>query len=780
MKTGSSRPTRTRAGARRSPEDRAAAIEEKITAAQELLNEQVRALQSGDDWRAWLRTSAQFHTYSFNNQLLIHAQRPGATQVAGYRTWQGLGRQVNKGERGLVIFAPIVRRRDEDTPEASADSPPGTASTLGASTRQRGRIVGYRPTYVWDVAQTSGDALPNPPAAELLQGQAPEGLWDRIADLVAREGFTLDRGDCIGGANGVTDFAARTVRVRADIDDAQAVKTLAHELGHVLLHDLDQRADAGAGTHDHGAPVCRGRAEVEAESVAFIVTQAHNLDSSDYSFPYVATWATQVEGTEPADAVKATGERVVQASRKILNHTQPTVEDTERAEALSERIERSAAAGLSAHVDTPYGVEEMHRLAQAYADRGWYVFPLRAGGKIPALPAAHQGGQACPGLKDGHVGHGQLDASVDPQRVHALFTSAVESARGAAANMGIFCEPSGLLVVDIDEGPGKVGTAAWAKLTDEHGQVDTFTVRTQNGGRHLYFAAPAGVELRNTAGKLGASIDTRSNGYVVAPGSVGDAGVYRIERDVEVAPAPQWLVEALTARLPAPSPAPAATLNAPGRVAPHVMGQSEHDQVLARVRSLADELQGAPFGQGNNTAARVAFMTGQYVGAGQLERTEAMGVLLEAVAGWTWESRDSDFRVMVRTIESSLDEGSRRPRPWKTQIRFEASALPRASLADRSEAVHRTSASESVASTVHDTDGIETARMPAAHSIEISRSHTSGTGVESHAAARAIAQASAGFPRPAASTAQQASTRGSTGSTRAGPELADHSYGAGR
>ena len=129
-----------------------------------------------------------------------------------------------------------------------------------------------------DVAQTSGQPLPEPPRPQLLRGQAPEGLWDQLAGVVAAHGYRLERGDC-HDTNGFTDFLTRTVRVRDDVDDAQAVKTLAHEVGHVQLHS----------PQDFGGKLtgwCRGVAEVEAESFAYLVTTSRGMDTGAYTFPY--------------------------------------------------------------------------------------------------------------------------------------------------------------------------------------------------------------------------------------------------------------------------------------------------------------------------------------------------------------------------------------------------------------------------------------------------------------------------------------------------------------
>jgi DNA primase catalytic core len=185
---------------------------------------------------------------------------------------------------------------------------------------------------VWDVSQTTGRPLPEAPRPRLLTGQAPHGLWDALTDQIAAAGFTVHRGDC-GTANGLTDPATHTVRVRPDLDDAQAVKTLAHELAHVHLHVREPRLAE-----------CRGTVEVEAESVAYLVIAAHGLDTSGYTFPYVTGWADQVPGKDVEDVVRATGQRVVAAAHAILDATSlmPDTDDARRARALADRAQAAA------------------------------------------------------------------------------------------------------------------------------------------------------------------------------------------------------------------------------------------------------------------------------------------------------------------------------------------------------------------------------------------------------------------------------------------------------
>ena len=273
------------------------------------LAEKVGSLASMEAWGSWLRFASGFHRYSFNNTLLIWAQKPQATMVAGYRAWQAKGRQVRRGETAIRVYGPVTKREPRLDPQGrpvrGADGQPV----------QEVRIVGVKPVSVFDVSQTDGDPLPEPPQAKLLTGEAPPGLWDGLQAFVEAQGFTVSRGDC-GGANGVTDFDARQVRVRADIDDAASVRTLAHEAGHVVLHQPGQQQPFGG----------RGVMEVEAESVAFLVTAAHGLDASQYTFNYVAGWAqlaSTPDGASVEDIIKATGQRVITATDRILQATQP-------------------------------------------------------------------------------------------------------------------------------------------------------------------------------------------------------------------------------------------------------------------------------------------------------------------------------------------------------------------------------------------------------------------------------------------------------------------------
>lgn len=305
-------------------EDRRAERDAKLEELHGKLTESVEQLISGEDWKRALSFAANFRNRSFNNTLLIWSQHQAAFElglvtdpmpsfIAGYKQWQMLGRQVQKGQPGYQIFAPVTGRFASATPTI----PESWRRLQKFEKPQHGEIVrskmiGVRPAYVWDVSQTAGDPLPELPSPKLLVGEAPKGLWEGLAEQIKVAGFQLgDAPDAksINGANGVTNYSDRTVLVRVDLDDAARVKTLAHELAHVLMHE--PKSDSFS--------LHRGIGEVEAESVALMIGAAHGMDTSSYTIPYVASWASHADGRNPAEIVKATGERVRSTAVSILN-----------------------------------------------------------------------------------------------------------------------------------------------------------------------------------------------------------------------------------------------------------------------------------------------------------------------------------------------------------------------------------------------------------------------------------------------------------------------------
>ncbi len=282
--------------------------DELLVEAQERLAAAVETLREGTGWKAWLDMASQLPNYSLNNQLLLMMQNPDARMVAGFRQWEAMGRTVMKGETALRIYAPMFYRNKE------GDDPAGVSPATTGAEHKRGHVRGFKAIPVFDVSQTDGDPIPEPPNAVLLDGQAPQGLWDALTDQITTAGFTVHRvpsADTIGGANGRTTWRAHTVEVRADVSEAQAVKTLAHELAHVLQHNP---ADGGDALFQ-----CAGQKEVVAESVAYLVAAHSGLNTSEYTFPYVAGWCASAK----SDVMTATAEEIRLTARSIIDQFDP-------------------------------------------------------------------------------------------------------------------------------------------------------------------------------------------------------------------------------------------------------------------------------------------------------------------------------------------------------------------------------------------------------------------------------------------------------------------------
>lgn len=287
----------------KTPEQRRAEAE----ALHATIAEQVEELRSSEAWTRFLTFAQAFHRYSINNLLLILAQKPEATHVAGYRTWQKLGRQVRKGERGIRIFGGrdvVTTEEDEQTGE-----------------EKQTRRTRFFPVSVFDMSQTDPiDPEAEDPStiAHRLTGDDPLGIFEAVADYLTGQGWTVERAPIPGETNGYTTTdGTRRVVVDSDLSPAQAAKTALHEAAHVILHAKEDPAEYI--TH-------RGIKETEAESVAYVVAGILGLDTSAYSIGYVAGWS---QGE--AETIKETAARVLRAAHTLAEAITEPDEATEAA-----------------------------------------------------------------------------------------------------------------------------------------------------------------------------------------------------------------------------------------------------------------------------------------------------------------------------------------------------------------------------------------------------------------------------------------------------------------
>jgi hypothetical protein len=266
----------------------------------ESLSEGVAALTTSERWTQYLDVQSRFPRYSPNNVMLILAQRPDATRVAGYRAWQALGHQVLAKESALRVFAPMkYQKRDSTESEAKQE------------------VRGFKLVPVFDVSHTTGPDLPD--IVSKLDGLAPEGVFAKLTEFAESIGFRVERPASLeSGANGDTDHREGRIRVLMSNAEAQQVKTLAHEIGHALLHDPE-----GVAARD----MTRGLKELEAESVAYVTCRALGLETGEYSFGYVVGWSGGAE--EALKGIKASTGRIQRAAAAILKMfevEQPAVE----------------------------------------------------------------------------------------------------------------------------------------------------------------------------------------------------------------------------------------------------------------------------------------------------------------------------------------------------------------------------------------------------------------------------------------------------------------------
>ena len=258
---------------------------EKVKELTEKLHEGIKNLFESDRYRDYLKTMAKFHNYSFNNSLLIWAQRPDASAVAGYRAWQTkFGRTVNPGSKGIMIYEPASYKRTLREKVLDQDGNPIKDKDGNDVTREVERTFPtFKVGYVFAYEDTSGKPLPS--IVSILDKDVDN--FDSVMDALRKISPAPIRFDNVdGGANGYYDLVNREIVVKASLPQAQKLKTAIHEISHSILHDkidgLDQEAT-------------KREMEVSAESVAFVVCSWLGMDTSEYSFGYVGGWSAGKE-----------------------------------------------------------------------------------------------------------------------------------------------------------------------------------------------------------------------------------------------------------------------------------------------------------------------------------------------------------------------------------------------------------------------------------------------------------------------------------------------------
>jgi len=270
--------------------------DQRIAALRIRLHETAGQICSAADWARYLRAAARLHGETWANVLLISSRIPDATLVRGYEAWHRTGRQVNRDEKGIEIFSGM---RGPESGRHGAEE----------ASQERSWRDARRVAYVWDLSQTTGQPVPLPSAFPALEEETPPGLWDCLCWLARREGFAVEPEDG-SPDDGTTFWAARRIRIPPGLPDGQAAWALAHQLGHVLLHNTIAYPP-GATTSS-----CHGIRKAEADSVAFIICARYGV-RIEHAFSSPQTWAGSDPRAQPAAAILTAGERVTTAAAKI-------------------------------------------------------------------------------------------------------------------------------------------------------------------------------------------------------------------------------------------------------------------------------------------------------------------------------------------------------------------------------------------------------------------------------------------------------------------------------
>ena len=285
---------------------------EKLKEITDRLEQGIKELFDSERYKEYLRVMSKFHNYSFNNTLLIAMQKPDASLVAGFSAWKNnFQRNVVKGEKGIKIIAPspFKIKQEMDKIDPATNKPVIGADGKPVKEEKEITIPAFKVVSVFDVSQTEGKELPDI-AVDTLTGDV-ERFKDVFAALEKTSPVPIGFEKIEGGAHGYYHLEEKRIAIDEGMSELQTLKTAIHEIAHAKLHDIDLNAPK---EEQQDRPDRRTR-EVQAESVAYAVCQHYGLDTSDYSFGYVAGWSSGRE----LDELKSSLETIRATAAEIIN-----------------------------------------------------------------------------------------------------------------------------------------------------------------------------------------------------------------------------------------------------------------------------------------------------------------------------------------------------------------------------------------------------------------------------------------------------------------------------
>ena len=285
------------------------------------LEDGLKAVFDSDNYKNYLNTMSKFHNYSINNTLLINQQKPDATLVAGFNSWaHNFERHVKKGEKGIKIIAPapyyIKKEQQVIDPKTGEGilNPDGTPKMAEVEVK----IPAFKVSYVYDVSQTYGKDLPTLGVSELTSDV--DKAKDFINSLKKVSPVPVEFGKTKGDSKGFYSPDQGKIVVKEGMSEAQTIKTMVHEISHAKLHNPEKAKE--------NAKKTKGTIEMEAESVAYIVCQHFGIDTSDYSFGYIAGWSEGKGVDELRDSMQA----IRDTAGEMINRVEGDLRNVEREE----------------------------------------------------------------------------------------------------------------------------------------------------------------------------------------------------------------------------------------------------------------------------------------------------------------------------------------------------------------------------------------------------------------------------------------------------------------
>lgn len=292
---------------------------QKVQEITEKLEQGIKELFESEKYKTYLNTMSKFHNYSFNNTMLIAMQKPDATLVAGFKAWQkNFDRHVKKGEKGIRILAPAPYKIKEERDKIDPVTQELLLDKDGNPQKEEVEITipAFRAVSVFDLSQTDGKPIPELTAKELLSDV--EGYQDMIRAVEAISPVPIELEEIAGDSKGYYDREAKRIAVQENMSESQTLKTMIHEVAHSKLHSKEVE-------QDEQMKKDRNTKEVEAESIAYTVCQHFGIDTSDYSFGYIAGWSSGRDTKElraSMDTIRRTASELITGIEEQLQELQ--------------------------------------------------------------------------------------------------------------------------------------------------------------------------------------------------------------------------------------------------------------------------------------------------------------------------------------------------------------------------------------------------------------------------------------------------------------------------